>query len=52
MVLALTLASVVAVVVLGIFGAVSLFTPPILPKLLLFAAIVIAALIAMPRAAK
>jgi hypothetical protein len=50
-VLALTLASVVAVVGLGVFGAVSLFTPPILPKLLLFA-IVIAALIAMPRAAK
>jgi hypothetical protein len=36
----------------AMFGAISLFTPPVLPKLSLFAAILIAALVARPRAAK
>ena len=46
-VLALLLASVVAVVGLGIAGAVSLFTPPMLPKFLLFAAVTFAAFVAL-----
>ena len=52
-----TLSAVAALALLAaglgvaMFGAISLFTPPALPKLLLFAAITFAALIAMPRRA-
>jgi hypothetical protein len=49
MVLALALASIVAVVGLGIFGAVSLVTQPVLSKFLLFAAITLAALVVIQR---
>jgi hypothetical protein len=48
-VLALTLASIVAVVGLGIFGAVSLVTQPVLSKFLLFVAITLAALVVIQR---
>jgi hypothetical protein len=48
-VLALTLASIVAIVGLGIFGAVSLFTDPTLSRVLLFAAITLAALVVIQR---
>jgi hypothetical protein len=46
-VLALALASVVAVLGLGIAGAVSLFTPPVLPKFFLFAAATVAIWLAL-----
>jgi hypothetical protein len=48
-VLALALASIVAVVGLGIFGAVSLVTQPVLSKFLLFVAITLAALVVIQR---
>jgi uncharacterized membrane protein YccC len=49
----LVLLAIVGVVFgLAIFGAVSLFQPPVLPKALLLAAIVTAALVAMARPAK
>jgi hypothetical protein len=48
-VLALTLASIVAVVGLGIFGAVSLVTDPTLSRVLLFAVITLAALVVIQR---
>jgi hypothetical protein len=48
-VLALALASVVAVVGLGVFGAVSLVTHPTLSKFLMFAAIALAALVVVQR---
>jgi hypothetical protein len=48
-VLALALAIVVAVVGLAVFGAIWLFTPPILPKLLFGAALALAAFVAMRR---
>jgi hypothetical protein len=47
--LALALASVVAVVGLGIFGAVSTFTQPTLSRVLLFAVITLAALVVIQR---
>jgi hypothetical protein len=46
-VLALALASIVAVIGLGIAGAVSLFTPPVLPKFFLFAAATVAIWLAL-----
>jgi hypothetical protein len=48
-VLALTLAVIVAVVGLAVFGAISLFTPPILPKLFFGAAVALAALVVIQR---
>jgi hypothetical protein len=48
-VLAFALASVVAVVGLGIFGAVSTFTQPTLSKFLLFAVITLAAIVVIQR---
>jgi len=48
-VLALTLASIVAVIGLGIFGAVSLVTQPVLSKFLLFAVITLAAFVVIQR---
>lgn len=48
-VLALALASVVAVVGLGIFGAVSTFTAPTLSRLLLFAVVTLAAIVVIQR---
>jgi hypothetical protein len=48
-VLALTLAVIVAVVALAVFGLISLFTPPILPKLLFGSAVGLAAFVAMRR---
>jgi Na+(H+)/acetate symporter ActP len=48
-VLALTLANIVAVVGLGIFGAVSTFTQPALSRVLLFAVITLAALVVIQR---
>jgi hypothetical protein len=53
-----TLSAVAALALLAaglgvaVFGAISLLTPPVLPKLFLFAAIVIAVLVARPRRAK
>jgi low affinity Fe/Cu permease len=49
MVLALALASIVAVVGLGIFGAVSLVTQPVLSKFLLFAVITLTAFVVIQR---
>jgi hypothetical protein len=46
-VLALALASIVAVVGLMAFGVFALFVPPAVPKLLLLAAITLAAFIAI-----
>jgi hypothetical protein len=48
-VLALALASIVAVVGLGIFGAVSLVTDPTLSRVLLFAVITLAMLVVIQR---
>ena len=48
-VLALALAVIVAVVGLGIFGAVSLVTHPTLSRFLLFAAFTLAALVVIQR---
>jgi hypothetical protein len=49
MVLALALAVIVAVVGLAVFGVVSLFAPPVLPKLFFGAAVALAAFVAMRR---
>jgi hypothetical protein len=43
------LASIVAVIGLGIFGAVSLVTQPVLSKFLLFAVITLAAFVVIQR---
>jgi hypothetical protein len=48
-VLALALASIIAVIGLGVFGAVSLVTQPVLSKLLLFVAITLVALVVIQR---
>jgi hypothetical protein len=48
-VLAFISASIVAVIGLGIFGAVSLVTNPVLSKFLLFAVITLAALVVIQR---
>ena len=48
-VLALALASIIAVIGLGVFGDVSLVTQPVLSKLLLFVAIALAALVVIQR---
>jgi hypothetical protein len=48
-VLVLALASIVAVIGLGIFGAVSTFTQPTLSKFLMFSAITLAALVVIQR---